>query len=124
MTFMVTKGAIYRLAVRWANAHLPTRHLTYSQYVRALSHLQAATGNLDRTAAIFGSILHQALNGERDAAWVMDELCFEVDALTVGDRQLVTERAVACQGGGTDAFLDLYIDRRNRCTGWSDKSGC
>lgn len=105
---------IKTLAYEWVKANLSTVTLTYSDYVDAITRLMLSATSVDRAIDIFGAVLDQAIALKRSCEWVAAELKFEVSAEVVGNRQAVLDLAIASEGAGNDASLDLYHNRLNR----------
>lgn len=105
---------VRQLANEWARVDLPTQGLSYGDYIRAVTSLQAATQNMVKTRTLFKAILQQASQLAKTSEWVEQELRFEALAEFVEDRGEMLVLDLAHGGIVDDAALDLYNQRVNR----------
>ena len=107
---------VRQLAYEWARVDLPTQRLSYGDYIRVVTSLQASTKNMAKTRAIFKAILQQASQLAKSSEWVERELQFEALAQFIDDRQETLLLDLAHGGVVDDAALDLYNERASRFT--------
>ncbi|GAB2563157.1 hypothetical protein GCM10027190_10990 [Spirosoma areae] len=105
---------VRQLAYEWARVDLPTQRLKYSDYIRAVTSLQASTKNMSKTRTIFKAILQQASQLAKSSEWVEQELRFEALAEFIEDRVETLLLDLTHGGVVDDAALDLYNERASR----------
>ncbi|UHG94667.1 hypothetical protein [Spirosoma oryzicola] len=101
------RNVVRLLAYQWAKGDLPTRRLTYNDYVRAVASLQSITEDPARTAVIVSAVLDQAKEFGCSSEWVQDELKFEAQVEATGDRAHWLNLDVAANDA-SDESPDLY----------------
>ena len=107
------KELIQTLTVQWVRAELPVRGLTYADYTTDVRTLLLTTQDPERTAAIVQAVLAQAIDLQKTAEWVEEELKFEgmIDGADRADfLRFELEQAAAIN----DEMLDQYNERINR----------
>jgi hypothetical protein len=107
---------IRQLAHQWVRAELPTTHLSYADYVRAIAGLQQTIGNVQRTTALFTVVINQARTLGKSSEWIQRELHFEALAEFVESRADLLLLDLEHGGPVDDNALDLYNERLNRFT--------
>lgn len=105
---------VRQLAYQWVQAKLPTTHLSYADYVRAITGLQQAVGNAQRTTVIFTAIINQARSLGKSSEWIQHELRFEALAEFVENRADLLLLDLEHGDGVDDEALDLYNERLTR----------
>ncbi len=107
------KELIQQLAYRWIAANRPAAGRVYEDYITTLRTLLLTTQNPERTTAIVGAVLRQAVYLDKTAQWVEQELKFE-GMLTGVDRADFLLLELQQAGGVDDQLLDAYNERINR----------
>lgn len=116
MHFQEDTQFIRRLAYQWVQAELPTACLSYTDYVRAIAGLQQAIGNVQRTTAVFFTLINQARALGKSSEWLQHELRFEALAEFVESRTDLLLLDLEHGGRVDDLALDRYNERLNRFT--------
>lgn len=107
------KVLIQALTYQWGRADLPTQRMTYADYTTAIRTLLLTIQDPDRTTAIVQAILAQAVDLQKTAEWVEQELKFEgmIDGADRGDfLRFELQQAESVD----DGMLDTYNERINR----------
>jgi len=74
-----------------------------------------STHDKDCTRPIFMAVLNQAIELGKTYRWVVNELLFEVRAITLGEnRHAAVANTLKQSSSIDDDELDLYIERLNR----------
>ncbi|MBO0949187.1 hypothetical protein [Fibrella forsythiae] len=107
------KELIGQLAYQWVAANRPAAGRVYNDYINTLRTLLLTTQNPERTTSIVGAVLRQAVNLDKTAQWVEEELKFE-GMLTGVDRADFLLLELQQTGGVNDQLLDAYNERINR----------
>jgi hypothetical protein len=106
---------IRRLAMDWLRGQLPSRTLTYADYLSTIVGLNLVTGDSVRTSQIMTAVIDQAKRHGYSSDWVQTEVRFEAQAEAIGNRGswLVLQLR---NSTGKDQDLDLYNLRASRFT--------
>jgi hypothetical protein len=107
------KELIQTLTVQWVRAELPVRGLTYADYTMAIRTLLLTTQDPDRTTAIVQAVLAQAVDLQKTAEWVEEELKFE-GMIEGADRIDFLRFELEQAESVDDAMLDQYNERISR----------
>ena len=105
---------VRQLAYQWLQAKLPSTHVAYADYVRAIAGFQQAIGNAQRTRTVFIAVINQARALGKSSEWIQHELRFEALAEFVGNRADLLVLELEQGGRVDDDSLDLYNERLNR----------
>ncbi len=108
------KQIVHKLAFSWSQADLPSEHMAYVDFIRAINGLLTATRTAKATAYIFAGVINQASALGKTSEWVEGELRFEAQAAAVGNRPERLRFELGRLGPVDDASLDLYNERLNR----------
>ena len=107
-----TNDVIRLLAYHWTKVEIQVGDMTYTTYMDAVTRLQAATKDLDRTMALLAAIVNQASQLGKSPEWVERELYFETQ-VTSEQRAEWLLVDIAAQSGSDDS-LDRYNERLSR----------
>ena len=107
---------VRQLALEWVQSGLPSDEVTFVDCMNVLGNLQAATGRIDQTEAIFESVFQQAIDLRKSSDWLAVELKFEMLAQTVSSRSELAMLYLTHTGSVDDDALDLYNQRNQRFT--------
>lgn len=103
---------VHHLAFNWSQAKLPSEHMAYVNFIRAIDGLLAATGTAKQTASIFAGVINQACALGRTSEWVGAELRFEAAAVSNRPEGMLAD--LARWEPVDDDALDLYNERLTR----------
>lgn len=106
---------VRRLAMDWLRGQLPSRTLTYNDYLSTIAGLNLVTGDSIRTAQIMTAVIDQAKRLNYSSDWVQAEVRFEAQAEAVGNRASWLKLQLH-NSAGKDGDLDLYNLRLSRFT--------
>jgi hypothetical protein len=101
---------VRRLAMEWLRGQLPSRTLTYEDYLRTIAGLNVVTGDSARTAHIMTAVIDQAKARGYSSDWVQQEVRFEAQVEAVGNRDSWLSLQLQ-NSAGRDQDLDLYNER-------------
>lgn len=107
------KELIQTLTLQWVRAELPAQGMTYAEYTIAIRTLLLTTQNPDKTTAIVQAVLSQAVDLQKTAEWVDQELKFE-GMIEGADRVDFLRFELQQAESIDDGLLDSYNERINR----------